>query len=209
MQTTNRLATALLALCALAGCGAAGVRVAHPAATGSLTPVPSTYLSRIERAAGSSNFDPDMLADTATIVRLDGEQVCFDVVTRIVRERNSGLAMDLESATLTYDAGTLSSPMIAPHPEQITQSFDREMYYTDDYGVTRTEIVTFEVVESGGAMCFAHGGALAASNRGLRLTYGARGDIRPTFAFQLDASPMPTAWPPGPIVAPGYEHLAR
>lgn len=209
MQTTHRLATALLALCILAGCGAAGVRVAHPAATGTLTPVPSSYVSRIERAAGSAGSDPDLLADTATIVRLDGEQVCFDVITRLVRDRSSGLAMDLQTATLTYDAGTLSSPIITPHPEQILQSFDRETYWTDDYGVTHTGTTTFEIVESGGAVCFAHGGALAASNRGLRLTYGVRGDIRPTFAFQLDATPMPTAWPPGPIVAPGYEHLAR
>lgn len=213
----RRVSVVLFSGLVTTACGAAGVRVAHPAATGGLVAVEDTYIHRTESyVARLTSADPAAWTDTARLVRLDAEAVCFDVVTRLVQGAGSSggrseVELDPRTATLEHDAGTLGDPTITPRPVGASGAVvDASTDYMGADGLVHTdhEAASVDNLTGGGIVCFAHRGAVAVGNHGLRLTYRQL-DFSPTFEFDVRADPMPTSWPAGPIVAPGYEYLAR
>lgn len=204
INTTHRLVLLTLVLLASA-CAARGVPVANPAATGTLVATTATSLSSIERSVGQTQGNPTLLEDTATLVRLDGAEVCFEVAARYAQDRGAQLDAGLASATLTHDGGVLSPPRASLDPPTTIGNLATEAYDTgpDGYSYSTGEILEFELVERRGVLCFTHAGAIAPSNEHLRLAWQSN-----RFDFSLEAAAPPPAWPPGAITAPGYESVA-
>lgn len=214
------------------GCGGAHrTSLPHPAMTGSLAP--ATVTRRDTFGERNLGLEAGALNDDVTLVRLDAQGICFDVMLRGSDQQLADVDLTQASA-IQLTTNDVEEPWVAPtvSPRQTetgvttgTEYVQQDTGLTDTVCVEQNEAgtclryeqqrvyqtvgvaVARNVHVGGASICFANMGQVTPHTRDLRLLIN---DGRYTFELEGAADEDVAAqWPNHPIVAPGYEFLVN